>query len=193
MIKLHDHAVRRLAERHLQRAWSRLPSRRPTRPPLIPMTTQAFRAILEARGHILRVAHRPDSDDILVLAAFFDRGAKRPSRPLTILLPMPFMRASPPTVRRSPRTGKSRRTSTSTSTPTAILSAPRCYTSVCAIRVRSNLRPSRPPMPPPELLAHLLKRDVARDTGCARHISRLDEAIVARSKRGTRRPGADGV
>jgi hypothetical protein len=81
MIRLHDHAVARLSERNIPRAWAEATVTAPdwTAPdPDDPLVTRAFRAIPEAHGRILRVAHRPDGADILVLTAFFDRGAKRP-------------------------------------------------------------------------------------------------------------------
>jgi hypothetical protein len=80
-IKLHDHAVRRLLERNIRRAWVEAAVTTPdwTAPdPDDPAVTRAFRAISEAQGRILRVVHRPDGVDILVLTAFFDRGAQRP-------------------------------------------------------------------------------------------------------------------
>lgn len=36
----------------------------------------SFRAIEEFGGRVLRVAHRPAGDDVLVITAFFDRGAR---------------------------------------------------------------------------------------------------------------------
>jgi hypothetical protein len=80
-IKLHDHAVRRLLERNIRRAWVEATITAPdwTAPdPDDPLVTRAFRAISAAQGRILRVVHRPDGADILVLTAFFDRGAQRP-------------------------------------------------------------------------------------------------------------------
>jgi len=38
--------------------------------------TLSFRAIPEFGGRVLRVAHRSDGDDVLVITAFFDRGAR---------------------------------------------------------------------------------------------------------------------
>jgi hypothetical protein len=80
-IKLHDHAIRRITERQIRRAWVEATVTTPdwTAPdPDDPSVTRAFRAIPEVQGRILRVAHRPDGADVLVLTAFFDRGAKRP-------------------------------------------------------------------------------------------------------------------
>lgn len=38
--------------------------------------TRSFKAIPERGGRVMRVAHRPDGADVLVLSAFFDKGAK---------------------------------------------------------------------------------------------------------------------
>jgi hypothetical protein len=42
-----------------------------------PALTRSFKAIVDFGGRILRVVHRQDGADILVLTAFFDRGARR--------------------------------------------------------------------------------------------------------------------
>jgi hypothetical protein len=81
VIRLHDHAVLRLAERRVSRTWVEATVAAPdwTAPdPDDPQVTRAFRLIPEAQGRILRVAHRPDGADILVITAFFDRGARPP-------------------------------------------------------------------------------------------------------------------
>ena len=38
--------------------------------------TRSYKAIPERGGRVIRVAHRPDGADVLVLSAFFDKGAK---------------------------------------------------------------------------------------------------------------------
>lgn len=38
--------------------------------------TRSYRAIDAADGRILRVVHRPDGTDVLVITAFFGRGAR---------------------------------------------------------------------------------------------------------------------
>jgi len=45
--------------------------------PKRPGITRSFKSIAAFGGRILRVAHRPDDGHILVVTAFFDRGAKR--------------------------------------------------------------------------------------------------------------------
>ncbi len=49
---------------------------RTTPDPGRPGVTLSFKAIPERGGRVLRVAHRPDGVDLLVLTAHFDRGAK---------------------------------------------------------------------------------------------------------------------
>lgn len=81
MIRFHPHAVIRIAERHLRPEWVEAAIIAPdwTAPdPDDPSVTRAFCAISQAHGRVLRVAHRRDGNDILVLTAFFDRGAKKP-------------------------------------------------------------------------------------------------------------------
>lgn len=42
-----------------------------------PVLTRSFKTLPQAGGRIMRVVHRPDNGDILVITAFLDRGAKR--------------------------------------------------------------------------------------------------------------------
>jgi Domain of unknown function (DUF4258) len=39
--------------------------------------TRCYRRIAEAGGRVLRVVHRPEGNDILIVTAFLDRGARR--------------------------------------------------------------------------------------------------------------------
>jgi hypothetical protein len=81
MIRFHPHAITRIKERRLQQTWIEATVIAPdwtAQDPQDPAVTRAFRSIAEAQGRILRVAHKPVGPDILVLTAFFDRGAKRP-------------------------------------------------------------------------------------------------------------------
>ena len=41
-----------------------------------PTLTRSLKAIDAMGGRVLRVVHRPDGDDMLVVTAFFDRGAR---------------------------------------------------------------------------------------------------------------------
>lgn len=80
MIKLTAHAEDMISDRGIDLAWivstvetpdSRVPDPRDT------ALTRSYRKILEAEGRILRVVHRLDQDDILVITAFFDRGMRQ--------------------------------------------------------------------------------------------------------------------
>ena len=79
MIKLTTHATERVENGEVALAWIILAVEQPdwTRPDAIrPGVTQSFRSIGAYGGRILRVAHRPAGADLLVITAFFDRGAK---------------------------------------------------------------------------------------------------------------------
>jgi hypothetical protein len=39
--------------------------------------TRPYKAIAEYGGRILRVVHRPEGDDIVIITVHFDRGARR--------------------------------------------------------------------------------------------------------------------
>ena len=39
--------------------------------------TRSYKAIAEYGGRILRVVHRPEGDDIVIITVHFDRGARR--------------------------------------------------------------------------------------------------------------------
>jgi hypothetical protein len=79
MIRLTIHAARREREYNLDRSWIEAAVIAPdwTAPdPREAGITRALKAIPERGGRVLRVAHRLDGPDVLVLSAFFDRGAK---------------------------------------------------------------------------------------------------------------------
>lgn len=78
MIRLTRHAQVRVAAGEVKAVWIEAAVRWATyrrADPRHPEVTLSFRAIPEFGGRVLRVAHRPDGDDILVITAFFDRGA----------------------------------------------------------------------------------------------------------------------
>ena len=80
MIKT-SHLVKRLAGRSLETAWIEAAIEAADwteQDPTDPSLTRSFKAIAAAGGKIIRVVHRPEGDDVLVVTAFFDRGAKRP-------------------------------------------------------------------------------------------------------------------
>jgi hypothetical protein len=45
--------------------------------PRHPECTRSYKAIPAFGGRVLRVVHRPEGDDILVITMHFDRGARR--------------------------------------------------------------------------------------------------------------------
>jgi hypothetical protein len=45
--------------------------------PRNPSLTRSFKAVAAFGNRVLRVVHQPDGDDILVVTARFDRGARR--------------------------------------------------------------------------------------------------------------------
>lgn len=79
-IRLTAHAAEMLGDREIAFDWVRETLEAPDREepdPRNPWLTRSFRAIPEAEGRILRVVHRRDGADVLVITAHFDRGARR--------------------------------------------------------------------------------------------------------------------
>jgi hypothetical protein len=79
MVRLTTHAKERQVRYGLAQAWIESAVMSPdwTHPdPQQPWVTRSFKVISESGGRVLRVAHRYDGADVLVLSAFFDRGAK---------------------------------------------------------------------------------------------------------------------
>jgi hypothetical protein len=74
------HAIMRMTERGIARSWVDATIAAPdwsiedSRPGL----TRSFKAIAAAGGRILRVVHRTDGDDTIVITALIDRGARKP-------------------------------------------------------------------------------------------------------------------
>ncbi len=80
-IRLSAHAEVTLRERGLSLEWVERTILAPdmTAPdPADPAATRSFRRIEAAGARVLRVVHRPSGPDILVITAFFDRGARLP-------------------------------------------------------------------------------------------------------------------
>jgi hypothetical protein len=79
MIKLTTHAADMLSERGIAFesvvAVIEQPELR-SADPLDPALTRSYGKIPAAGGRVLRVVHRPDDSDILVITAHFDRGKK---------------------------------------------------------------------------------------------------------------------
>jgi hypothetical protein len=79
VIRYSNHTRVRLQSRQLADEWIERAVMSPdwTRPdPDDATATRAFKRIPENGNRVIRVAHRPDGSDILVITAFFDRNAK---------------------------------------------------------------------------------------------------------------------
>jgi hypothetical protein len=80
VIRLTTHATEMMAERGILHDWVVETVNHPdyrTADPRDVQLTRSFRKILSAQGRMLRVVHRPDGADTLVITAHFDRGARR--------------------------------------------------------------------------------------------------------------------
>jgi uncharacterized DUF497 family protein len=79
MLILTKHAEEAIEKRNLSFGWIERTVVAPdfTRPdPDDPTLTRSFKAIGETSDRILRVVHRPEGNDILIITAHFDRNAK---------------------------------------------------------------------------------------------------------------------
>lgn len=79
MIRYSLHASRRLVERGISPGWVEKAVLQPdwVRPDMDPVLTHSFKAIPEREGRILKVVHRRDGQDILIVTLHLDRGAAR--------------------------------------------------------------------------------------------------------------------
>lgn len=79
MIRLTQHAETELPRRGLRREWIEAALAAPdwTAPDPDPTLTRSYKGIAEFGGRVLRVVHRRDGDDVLVVTAHFDRDARR--------------------------------------------------------------------------------------------------------------------
>lgn len=80
MLRLTDHVRQRMAERRIPVSWVEAAVQSPdwTGRDRNPELAHAFKEIADFGGRILKVVHRRDGADILVVTAYFDRGARRP-------------------------------------------------------------------------------------------------------------------
>ena len=78
MIVLSKHAQEAVEKRYLPLEWIERTLAAPdfTHPDRDPTLTRSFKAIDEAGDRILRVVHRPQGNDILIVTVHFDRDAK---------------------------------------------------------------------------------------------------------------------
>jgi hypothetical protein len=80
MIRLTQHATEMIEDRKIAEAWLEATIRMPdwTEPePRDPAVTRSFRMFAELGDRVLKVVHRREDADILVITAYFDRDAKR--------------------------------------------------------------------------------------------------------------------
>ena len=78
-IILSAHAVEAIELRGIELAWVEATISDPdrTEPDPRPGRTRSFKAIAAFGERVLRVVRRPANNDVMVIAAYFDRGAKR--------------------------------------------------------------------------------------------------------------------
>ncbi|MGH7060376.1 MAG: DUF4258 domain-containing protein [Stellaceae bacterium] len=80
MIRLTKHAREAIAVRNLAVAWIEAAVSSPDfteADPRYPERTRSYKAIAEYGSRVLRVVHRPEGDDIVIITVHFDRGARR--------------------------------------------------------------------------------------------------------------------
>jgi hypothetical protein len=80
MIRLTKHAREAIDARKLDCAWIEAALHAPDfvdADPRHPERTRSFKAIAQCGGRVLRVVHRPEGNDIVVITVHFDRGARR--------------------------------------------------------------------------------------------------------------------
>jgi Domain of unknown function (DUF4258) len=80
MIRLTKHAQEAIGVRSIAFSWIDEAVRSPDlveADPRHPERTRSYKAIAEYGGRVLRVVHRAEGDDIVVITVHFDRGARR--------------------------------------------------------------------------------------------------------------------
>jgi Domain of unknown function (DUF4258) len=80
VIRVTKHAREAVDVRNISLAWLEATVRSPDfveTDPRHPERTRSYKAIAEFGGRVLRVVHRPEGDDILIITVHFDRGARR--------------------------------------------------------------------------------------------------------------------
>jgi hypothetical protein len=79
MIRLTKHAAEAVEKRNLDTDWIERAITMPDFTAVDPhdvTLTRSFKVIEQVGGRVLRVVHRPEQNDILVVTAHFDRNAK---------------------------------------------------------------------------------------------------------------------
>jgi hypothetical protein len=80
MIRLTTHAREAIDARKIALAWIWAAVHSPDfvdTDPRHPERKRSYKAIAEYGGRMLRVVHRPEGDDIVVITVHFDRGVRR--------------------------------------------------------------------------------------------------------------------
>ena len=79
MIRFTKHAQEALSIRDIAVGWIEAAVNTPDldRPGSTPPRPHTYKAITEHGARVLRVVHRPEGDDIVIITAHFDRGALR--------------------------------------------------------------------------------------------------------------------
>jgi hypothetical protein len=83
MILLSKHAAEQMQERRISVVWVEAAIAAPDwreADPNFPERTRSYRAEPEFGGRMLRVVHRPEGDDVMVITVHFDRTARRRRR-----------------------------------------------------------------------------------------------------------------
>ena len=80
MIRYTKHALEAMAKRGLAASWIEATVKAPDSvesDPRHPERTRSFKAIPQLGSRVLRVVHRLDGADMIIITAHLDRGAKR--------------------------------------------------------------------------------------------------------------------
>jgi hypothetical protein len=80
MIRFTAHAIEQIGERQIEHEWIEATISGPDwtmTDPNFADRTRSYRSIPGSGDRILRVVHTPSGDDIMVITAHFDRGARR--------------------------------------------------------------------------------------------------------------------
>ena len=80
MMRLTKHAQEAVGVRKIALAWIEATLDAPDfaeADPIHPERQRSYKAVAEFGGRVLRVVHRSEGDDIVVITVHFDRGARR--------------------------------------------------------------------------------------------------------------------
>jgi hypothetical protein len=83
VIRYSRHANEQIEDRRIERNWVEIAVITPDwteADPDFPDRTRCYKAIAAFEGRVMRVVHQREDDDIVVITAHFDRGAKRRQR-----------------------------------------------------------------------------------------------------------------